>query len=83
MTTLTHEKISFPNFTPAQFTVNQYNEPTYDPLVHLDLQKPEFIINLKFEKFYLENFNPDCQNDCNSLSEFLKPGFALFLILKF
>jgi hypothetical protein len=83
MTTLTHEKISFPNFTPEQFTVHQYNEPIYDPFVHLDLQKPDFIINLKFDKFYFEKFNPDCQNDRDRLNEFLKPGFALFLIIYF
>ena len=68
------EQIPFPNFIPEQFTVNTPDEPIYDPRIHLNLERPEFIINLKFEKFFLQNFDADNKNDRERLNEFLKPG---------
>jgi hypothetical protein len=70
------QQISFPKFSPEQFKVAAYQEPQYDPKIHLDLEMPEFIINLNFEKFHFENFSIENKNDCARLNEFLQPGLA-------
>jgi hypothetical protein len=70
------EQISFPKFIPEQFNVNGFKEPVYDFKVHLDLQMPEYVINLKFDKFGFENFDFAKEEDCSRLERFLEPGLA-------
>lgn len=70
------EQIPFPKFIPEQFNVNGFKEAVYDFKVHLDLQMPEYIINLKFDKFDLENFDFAKEEDCSRLERFLEPGLA-------
>ena len=69
---------SFPEFVPDKFQVADLKEPVYDPKVHLDLKMPEYVVNLKFEKFVP---TPDLltngsEEELEKLREFLKPGLA-------
>ena len=70
------EQISFPKFIPEQFKVNGFTEPVYDFKTHLDLEMPDYVINLKFDKFSFENFNLESEEDEKRLQDFLIPGLA-------
>lgn len=57
-------------------TCEEFKEPVYDPNVHLDLQYPEYIVNLNFETMYLKDIDFNNENDVKKVNEFSKPGLA-------
>jgi hypothetical protein len=75
------EQIPLPNFIPEQFAqVTSYkDEPVYDFSKHVDIRLPEYVVNLKFEKFKMadsSSFDFENEHDCQQLREFLAPGLA-------
>lgn len=69
---------SFPEFVPDKFGVSDFKEPVYDPKIHLDLKMPEYIVNLKFDKFFPTSdlLTNGSEDELEKLKEFLKPGLA-------
>ena len=65
--------IPYPKTSPEDFKVSDFQEPIYDPNLHLDFDLPEYIVNLKFEKLFLKDI-PD-END-DRLKEYLKSELA-------
>ena len=54
----------------------KFDEPIYNPDIHLDLKLPEYIVNLNFEKLYLNEIDLNSENDTEKVKDFLKPGLA-------
>ena len=73
-----NDLIPFPKSIPIQFQVDKkFQEPAYDFNIHMNLNMPEYIVNLKFEKFNFDKqFDLENQNDRANLNEFLNPGLA-------
>jgi hypothetical protein len=66
---------------PSSYTKNykscdKFEEPVYNPDIHLDLKLPEYIVNLKFEKFFLKEIDLNIESDNEKVKDFLKPGLA-------
>lgn len=69
-------QIPFPSSIPKQFNVETFQEPVYDFNVHINLNMPEYVVNLKFEKFYFDKFDLENENDRANLNKFLESGIA-------
>lgn len=71
-----YSQIPWVNSNPENYELSNYAEPVYDPKLHLDLQLPEYLINLKFERLDLLGFDLNSNEDSLKIKQFLLPGLA-------